>query len=467
VKPKLRILDGARTGHVEVFSKPSITLGRHPSADLQFDPDADLEISARHATLVRKGANWYVRDLGSTNGTFVNGHRIRGDTALDDTDQIQLGQFGPRTEVRLVPDDTLDGVVHEATTPLPQPAITQPLRPTDASGGSTTQRIRVEVGRQTKRLRTTVAVLLVTLVAVAAGFLYVTRQQDRRREAEIAEMRARTDSILRESETAVQDLQGQVEGLARSLATSRGDVARLQGELSMALASGSADDVALLRTQLDAATQALTYQFAAALVDYRDIVDRNQAAVALIWVDFGAGQIYTATGFAVRDNGTLLTSRHVVAGESGTERPRRIAVRFADSEQTWRARVLATSSDVDLAVIKVDLRGRVPTVHGLSSRPDTLRQGDPVAIVGFPMGTELPMSGEVARTSFSAGSVSKALSDVLQIEGYGASGASGSPIFDRHGQVVGILYGGRDALGGRLLFGVPSTYAIELLRQVP
>jgi S1-C subfamily serine protease len=82
------------------------------------------------------------------------------------------------------------------------------------------------------------------------------------------------------------------------------------------------------------------------------------------------------------------------------------------------------------------------------------------------MGTDLPMSGEIARTSFSAGSVSKVLSTVLQLEGYGASGASGSPIFDRHGQVVGILYGGRDAPGGRLLFGVPSTYAIELLRQV-
>ncbi len=466
MKPKLRILDGARSGYTVVFSKPSITLGRHPGADLQFDPDADLDVSARHATVVRKGPTWLVRDLGSTNGTFVNGHRIRGDTVLDDTDQIQLGQYGPRTEVRLVPDDTLDGVVEDATTPPPPRATEQPLRPTDASHGSTTQRIRVEVSRQTKRLRAAVAVLVIAFVAVSMGFLYFTRQQERRREAEIAEMQARTDSILRESATVIQELQGQVEGLATSLTASRSEVARLQGELSMALASGNTDDVALLRAQLDAATQALTYQYAAARVDYRDIVDRNQSAVALIWVDFGGGQIFTATAFAVRDDGVLLTNRHVVTGESGTDQPRRIAVRFADSEQTWRARVLATSPEVDLAVIKVDLRSRVPTVHGLSRRP-TLRQGDPVAIIGFPMGTELPMSGEVARTSFSAGSVSKALTDVVQIEGYGASGASGSPIFDRDGQVVGILYGGRDVPGGRLLFGVPSTYAIELLQQVP
>jgi S1-C subfamily serine protease len=77
------------------------------------------------------------------------------------------------------------------------------------------------------------------------------------------------------------------------------------------------------------------------------------------------------------------------------------------------------------------------------------------------------MSGAVARTSFSAGSVSKVLVDVLQVDGYGASGASGSPIFDRTGQVVGVLYGGRDDSDGRIVFGVPSSHAIQMLQRVP
>jgi S1-C subfamily serine protease len=467
VKPQLRILDGARAGHTAVYSKRSIALGRHPSVDLQFDPEGDLEVSARHATVLRKGDKWFVRDLGSTNGTFVNGHRIRGDTNLDDTDQVRLGKEGPRIEVRLVPDSTADGVSQQAATSSTPHPPGQPLRPTGAARPSTTERIRVEVGRQTKNLRNVIGVLALVLITVAAGFIYFNRQQQARRAAEIAQMQAHTDSIIRASEAAIRALQGEVEGLATRLRASRSEVTRLQGNLSTAVASGNADEVELLRTQLDAATQALEYQQDAAQVDYRGIVDRNQSAVALIWVDFGSDRIHTGTAFAVRSDGVLLTNRHVVAGESGTERPRRIAVRFADSDQTWRGRVLATSQDVDLAVVKVDLRSPVPTVQGLNSRPDTLRQGDPVAVVGFPLGTELPMSGAVARTSFSAGSVSKVLVDVLQVDGYGASGASGSPIFDRTGQVVGVLYGGRDDSDGRIVFGVPSSHAIQMLQRVP
>ena len=110
--------------------------------------------------------------------------------------------------------------------------------------------------------------------------------------------------------------------------------------------------------------------------------------------------------------------------------------------------------------------GGVPTVQRLSTRPDTLRQGDPVALIGFPLGVELPMSDNVARTSLFAGTVSKALTNVLQIDGYGAEGSSGSPIFDEAGAVVGVLYGGEPGSSGRIVYGVPSTYVVRLLRDV-
>jgi S1-C subfamily serine protease len=110
-------------------------------------------------------------------------------------------------------------------------------------------------------------------------------------------------------------------------------------------------------------------------------------------------------------------------------------------------------------------------VSGLNQRPDTLRQGDPVAVVGFPLGPELPMSSygrdrSIARTSFSAGSVSKALEGVIQIDGYGAEGSSGSPILDQSGQVVGIVYGGQSGSEGRIVLGVPSDVAARLLEGV-
>jgi S1-C subfamily serine protease len=166
----------------------------------------------------------------------------------------------------------------------------------------------------------------------------------------------------------------------------------------------------------------------------------------------------------------MLTCRHVVAGADGSARPLRLAIKFADSYQVFPAQLLAVSSEVDLAIVKVNIRGGVPTVQGLNERPDTLSAGDPVAVIGFPLGTNLPMtaagrSQTIARTSFTAGTVSKVLSDLVQLDGYGAQGASGSPIFDRNGQVVSILYGGEPGSDGRIVLSVPSRFALDLLNS--
>ncbi len=468
MKPQLKILSGARAGHTVVFSKPSISLGRNPDVDFRFDPEIDLDASARHATLLKKGDKWFVRDQESKNGTFVNGHRIKGDVKLADTDQIQFGANGPILERRLVPDSTPDGVT-ESAPQAATPFTAARVRPTSAGGParpSTTQRIRIEVGRQTKKLRIVIGVLAVVFVAVAAVLIYQNRMLQRQRAEEIAALQTQTDSIMRASDQALTALQGQVEGLAARLHASRNEVNRLHGELATALLEGDLDQVTSLRRQLAIATETLQYQHSAAQLDYRTISEQNQRAVALVWVDFGQNEVYTGTAFAVRSDGVMITNRHVIVGEDGNRRPRRIAVRFSDSEQTWRGRLVTYSREVDLAVIRVDVLGGVPTVRGLNASPDTLQQGDPVAVIGFPLGTELPM-GDVARTSFSAGTISKILPDVLQLDGYGAEGASGSPIFDSNGEVVGILYGGQEGSAGRIVFGVPAQHAVQLLRTVP
>lgn len=469
MKAKLRIVSGARAGYTEVFSGPSVAIGRHPSSGLRLDPERDLEVSASHATIVRKGDGWYVRDAGSRNGTFVNGHRVSGDTALDDTDHIRLGADGPILEIRLVPDATADGIVSDAN--VPTPARPRPGRVRATSGSrqprdSTTQRVRVEVDRQTRRLRLVVIVLFAALIVVGGGLSLRNWREGARRDAEYAALQARTDSLLRSANAGLQTLQVEVEGLAARLRSSQAQIATLQESLATAYRSGRSADVTRLTSELEAAMVSLRYQQAAATVDFRSISERNQSAVALIWVEFRPGEIFTGTAFAVRRDGHLVTNRHVVAGERGTIRPRRIAVRFADSRQTFPGRLVATSDDADLAVIKVDVPGGVPAVQALSDRPDTLAQGDPVAVIGFPRGVDLPMSDDIARTTLLAGTVSKALTDVLQIDGYGAAGASGSPIFDRDGTVVGVLYGGDAGAPGRIVYGVPSSHVIRLLRTI-
>jgi len=188
-------------------------------------------------------------------------------------------------------------------------------------------------------------------------------------------------------------------------------------------------------------------------------------------VEFAREQVYVGTAFAVRPDGHLVTSKHVVAGEEGNQRPSRIAIKFADSHQVYQARVVAISQEADLAILKVDISGGVPAIRGLNLRADTLRQGDPVAIVGFPLGPDLPMTAfgagrTVARTSFSAGSISKNLPDALQIDGYGAEGSSGSPIFDQSGTVIGVVFGAEEGSYGRIVVGAPVGQLVRLLEQV-
>ncbi len=66
-----------------------VTLGRDPS-NLVCVVDDDA-ISGMHAVLEKYSAGWTLRDLGSSNGTFVNGGRITGERSLHSGDEIQLG----------------------------------------------------------------------------------------------------------------------------------------------------------------------------------------------------------------------------------------------------------------------------------------------------------------------------------------------------------------------------------------
>jgi S1-C subfamily serine protease len=488
VKPQFRVLSGLNKGRVFVFSKPEILAGRHPEADVRFDAQHELAVSARHAMIFKKGDKWYVRDNASRNGTLVNGHLITTETKLDDTDQIRFGNDGPAIEFRLVPDSTPDTVPLPVSdeTPL-RPSLAAGVLPTPSSGtasarpasappkpaggaarpigGSTTQRIRVEVMRQTRSLRSVIGALLGLLLVVTGWFLYdgYTQRQARARDA--AAMQALLDSILQSAEAAVQSLKGQVAGLATALRQSQSEIERLRTDLAAAQAAGDDAQVADLRRRLDSTTQALRNQQVAAQVDYPGLWDRHQDAVALVYVEFGAGQVFTGTAFAVSPQGVMITNKHVVAGADGTRRATRIGVKFADSDQTYPARVLALSSEADVAVVKVDVRGGTPTIGELDAR-GTVKPGDPVAIIGFPLGVDLPMDQRggrtVARTTLTAGTVSKVLADRLQVDGYGAEGSSGSPILSRDGRVIGVLFGGQPGTEGRIVFGVPASYAARI-----
>jgi hypothetical protein len=76
-------------GRVVPLASDRIVLGRSRECDIRVD---DGNVSRRHAELSRDdGAAWTVVDLGSTNGTEVNGRRIGRRTPLEDGDRIAIG----------------------------------------------------------------------------------------------------------------------------------------------------------------------------------------------------------------------------------------------------------------------------------------------------------------------------------------------------------------------------------------
>lgn len=72
----------------------------------------DPEVSRRHAVLRRSGGSVVVEDLDSTNGTFVNGERIRTPMTLGPGDQVRVG----RTTLEIEPDQRADDTI--VSTPL-------------------------------------------------------------------------------------------------------------------------------------------------------------------------------------------------------------------------------------------------------------------------------------------------------------------------------------------------------------
>ena len=71
------------------------TLGRDVNNAIVVDDDF---VSSEHAVLTFRGRTWYVEDLSSTNGTFVNGSPVEGVAPLGYGDEIQLGQVRLRLD---------------------------------------------------------------------------------------------------------------------------------------------------------------------------------------------------------------------------------------------------------------------------------------------------------------------------------------------------------------------------------
>ena len=444
---EIRVLSGARTGLVIRLTGP-VLVGRAADAGLRFDPERERQVSSRHAVIGSDENGGWVRDEGSRNGTFVNGRRVT-EARLRHGDRLRFGGEGPEIEFLEV----------------------RPVGETAAVATETGPAVARSASLESQNLRLRRAVLLLTLLLLGSTLLWMWAANRRRAgwAGERALLLARIDSVLAAGDSAVRERAGETEELAVALRESRSEVARVGRALENAAGTDSTG-IQSLRRELQSAMARLARQQLAASFDYAAVERRVRRGVAVVWVENGDGDVVTGTAFAIRPDATLITARHILQDAGGAIRPRRIAVQFSDSDQVWRARLIASSADADIAILKVDdIAGDVVSLPPFNERPDTLGPGTPVAWIGFPLGGETwpqdERTGRIARPLGSVGVITAVRNDAIEVQGYGAAGASGSPILDRDGRIVGILYGGRRESSGQVVFVVPAAGAARLLES--
>ncbi len=174
-----------------------------------------------------------------------------------------------------------------------------------------------------------------------------------------------------------------------------------------------------------------------------EIAAQSTPAIVTVHTPGGMG-----TGFVIRADGWIVTNLHVVAGAE------QVFVTLPNKKSFPVLEVVNVSAEHDLVVLRIDA-GKLPVLP--LGQSDAVRAGDPIVAIGHPLGLEDTVSNGLV-------SAVRELDDltVLQISAPIAPGSSGGPLFNDHGEVIGvataILRGGQN-----LNLGLPAKYVQDLV----
>ena len=83
------VVSGSNAGTTVALDSAPILIGRGPDSSIRLDDDY---VSTRHARIAASGDQWFVEDLGSTNGTYIGATRITQPTTVSLGTQIRIGK---------------------------------------------------------------------------------------------------------------------------------------------------------------------------------------------------------------------------------------------------------------------------------------------------------------------------------------------------------------------------------------
>lgn len=579
----IRHLSGSKTNQVEQIPLQGlreITIGRDPASTIAFDSRRDDVVSRRHATIRVEGGDnpvFRIRDLGSSNGTLLNGQPINGDVELSPEDIIELGSGGPKFSFDLEPRpaawasrtrviDAMDTTVTRAVA-----SVTGDHTATrdavafegtkDLDSVTTATPAKVGVGKDTvlhmlsQQRKSTSRVWMGSLAAVIAVFAVAGYWFYRHTLAVAStEVAQRTEEVQRSANEMVAAKLGSLGLGAKQVYDKYGNTVvfidmqwRLYDETT-----GKPVFQKVVKTK-DGLFPAFV-KVGTTLYRWLTLADDDRRNLPI-------GESGTASGFVVGDTGFVLTNKHVAAGwqttyddlgdaegyqkaaiytygskkqvvqvvnchcDSGFDdlrywipatgapvfsddnatylggandtkhtfngRDERLEVRFPGNRVGMQGTLVRSSTDADVALIKVDTVQALKAVQLGNSDP--VQVGDRVMALGYPgisaqtkvkmetnQGGHIEELDEVIpQPTMTEGIVQRlgshlhhegeatifgTVDDAIQLSISSTPGNSGGPVFNDKGHVIGLFTYIQQLQGTVVTYAVPIKHGMDLLQ---
>ncbi len=241
--PAFLVLAEPRSGSRHEFTQTPIRIGRDPEFELVITGDGAAVVSGTHAVLEHDGKAWSVTDLGSRNGTWLNGTRLAANvrTPVSTGEVLQLGESGPQFRVVATAPKVVAATMIESAVPRPAPVVPSgkpltasatPGAPSPSAGGAGPgmrtmafeRTLKDEKAKSSSRMRSVVIGASAVVVVAVGSVVAFSRMQAAKRETALA---------AREAEVA---RQAQVNDSLRLLVTAEAD--QLRARLTAAESAG-------------------------------------------------------------------------------------------------------------------------------------------------------------------------------------------------------------------------------------
>lgn len=168
MRATLTHLLGPDKGKRELFENDRISIGRAHNNTVSLG-DGARRVSSHHAEIIRRGDQYVLHDLGSTNGTMINGRRVIA-SEIHQGDLIEFGAGGPLLRFGVEPDATGPAAETE------RGEASRPANTAEAARPSTAEGAALRAARARKaNLKLVAALVLAMIFGAAGGILFSTR----------------------------------------------------------------------------------------------------------------------------------------------------------------------------------------------------------------------------------------------------------------------------------------------------